>query len=420
MFRFSFTCALLLTTAVLNAQTIFVPGRTYLAFGVPPGSSNRDLTMNADETVCVFASNRPGSAGGWDLWIATRPSRGAAWGAPRPWAGNTPDDETGPGLSSNGAELYFSRKGSGRDADLFVAVAAPGSTAYGSPRPAIQLSAPGADDTGPQLTVDGLRIFFHSDRRGGGDLFMASRGAPGGSWSAPQPVPVINDPTAMDYDPAPQAGGAILWFSRRAPNGDADFYLTWLQASTGVWTTPMAVAELNDGADQDGFFTASVSGLTYFNAPSGAIDIGLECVCRNGPVGGTPKLPTGWADGRTSGGWNLPVQITTGAAWELGRSASLSFFDWAATGPLAYVPAISPQRAPAPVSLPILEWGVVELQAGAIVTLGRVAVDASGYAEFILPVPNRPDLRGQVLWSQAFGLTRTGIQMTQPQRITLR
>ena len=70
---------------------------------------------------------------------------------------------------------------------------------------------------------------------------------------------------------------------------------------------------------------------------------------------------------------------------------------------------------------PVIEWGAVELGAPDIVTLAPVAVDADGYAESTFQVPNLPQLRGQVLWSQAFGVTAAGkLQMTPPERITLR
>lgn len=405
----------------LAAQSFFAPTRTPLPFGAPAGSSNRDLTMNADETVCVFASDRPGGAGGWDLYIARRNNRGLPWTFINAWPFNTPADETGPGLSADGRELYFARKGGGRDADILVSTAPTGTTQFGAPARVDALSIAGSDDTGPQPTIDGRRLFFHSDRRGGGDLFVATRTGPNAAWSAPQPLVGVNDGSAADYDPAPEAGGAVLWFARRAPGGDAELYLTWQLGSSGTWAAPIVVGELNGTGDQDGPFVAAVSGLTYFNGPSGALDIGLECVCRSGPVGKTPATPTGWADGRTSAAWNVPVLLSTGASWGLGRSATQSFFDWSVTGPINYVPAISPRRASTPLVLPVIEWGAVELGAPDIVTLAPVAVDADGYAESTFQVPNLPQLRGQVLWSQAFGVTAAGkLQMTPPERITLR
>ena len=59
----------------------------------------------------VFSSNRPGGAGGQDIWIATRPSLDAAWSTPANLGAvvNTAAGETRPSLSHDGAQLLFGR-----------------------------------------------------------------------------------------------------------------------------------------------------------------------------------------------------------------------------------------------------------------------------------------------------------------------
>jgi Tol biopolymer transport system component len=57
----------------------------------------------------VFASNRSGGLGGWDLYVAER--SGDAWSAPRNLGApiNSAHDETSPSLSRDAARLYFHR-----------------------------------------------------------------------------------------------------------------------------------------------------------------------------------------------------------------------------------------------------------------------------------------------------------------------
>ena len=65
--------------------------------------------LTADELTIVWhSSNRPGSAGGVDLWLATRPSMDEPFGNIRPIDEvNTSNHETGPYLLADGLTLYF-------------------------------------------------------------------------------------------------------------------------------------------------------------------------------------------------------------------------------------------------------------------------------------------------------------------------
>ncbi|HXN21498.1 MAG TPA: hypothetical protein VOA41_01995 [Candidatus Dormibacteraeota bacterium] len=86
------------------------------AFGpailVPELSSpQRDAhpTIRRDGLEIFLASNRPGSIGGIDLWVSTRPTIHDAWSTPLNLGPtvNTLDDERAPYLSADGERLYF-------------------------------------------------------------------------------------------------------------------------------------------------------------------------------------------------------------------------------------------------------------------------------------------------------------------------
>ena len=62
-------------------------------------------TVSADGQRVIWASNREGGAGGWDLWQATLQDK--RWMEPQPLALNSAADDVDPFLSADGHWLYF-------------------------------------------------------------------------------------------------------------------------------------------------------------------------------------------------------------------------------------------------------------------------------------------------------------------------
>ena len=78
---------------------------------------------------------------------------------------------TGPSLSSDGALLAYASNRSGRaDLDIWMQ-----QTAGGSP---VRLTDDPADDVDPDLSADGFRVVFRSERRGGGAYVAPALGGP--------------------------------------------------------------------------------------------------------------------------------------------------------------------------------------------------------------------------------------------------
>ena len=76
-------------------------------------ATGNDIQPNVrkDGLEVVFSSNRAGTLGAQDIWIATRSSFGAPWSAPVNLGGavNTAAAETRPSLSRNARQLLFGR-----------------------------------------------------------------------------------------------------------------------------------------------------------------------------------------------------------------------------------------------------------------------------------------------------------------------
>jgi hypothetical protein len=79
--------------------------------------------VRADGLEVVLSSNRAGTLGGQDVWIATRAGVGDSWSAPTNLGTvvNTAAGETRPSLSRNGAELLFGRApGPDGNSDIYL------------------------------------------------------------------------------------------------------------------------------------------------------------------------------------------------------------------------------------------------------------------------------------------------------------
>ncbi|MGH8825467.1 MAG: hypothetical protein ACRDVN_13470 [Jiangellaceae bacterium] len=104
-----------------NTQDIYVSAQLADgSFGAPTpvaelNTSSDDVMPNVskDGLEIVFASTRPGGAGAFDVYGATRGSAGDPWSSPANLgpAVNTAAPETRPSLSWDGERLYFGRAG---------------------------------------------------------------------------------------------------------------------------------------------------------------------------------------------------------------------------------------------------------------------------------------------------------------------
>ena len=204
-------------------------------------------TLSADGQRIIWASNREGGAGGWDLWQATLQDK--RWMEPQPLALNSAADEVDPFLSGDGRWLYFAsnRKGGHGGFDLYrAAVAADGS--LGQPQnlgPAVNGRQ---DERSPALADDG-RLLFSSNRSGGSggwDLWRAP--AAGDGFAAPSALLGINT-AADELDASWLGGGRAVVFARANTAGGAQLWLS--QCRQGQWSEATLLGLSFNSADGD-------------------------------------------------------------------------------------------------------------------------------------------------------------------------
>jgi Tol biopolymer transport system component len=128
-------------------------------------------------TVLYFNSNRAGGAGGHDLYISTE-GRDGTFSSPTPAAGlNTASNEEFPALTKDGLEIFFAsdRPGTLGGLDLWHATRLSTSDPWSTPTnlgPAVNSTASEGRST---ISWDGTTLIFHSNRAGSVDLFETSR-----------------------------------------------------------------------------------------------------------------------------------------------------------------------------------------------------------------------------------------------------
>lgn len=166
-----------------------------------------------------FASNRPGGAGGFDLYRA--PYREGVIGEPVRIDGTlaTPADELDPAPLPDGSLVFASNRERARNAanfDLYRARPTAGDAHWVVERFSI-LNSP-ADEREPAVTADGRVLYFASNRDGSFDLFRS--GLDRGQQLPPSRVEELS--TSQDErGPAPSADGFVLAFARPGMSGVA-------------------------------------------------------------------------------------------------------------------------------------------------------------------------------------------------------
>lgn len=190
-------------------------------------ASDGRLTLSADGTLGVVASERLGGAGGSDLWATSR-APGGRFTAPtqkRVEALATAVDEFDPELTPDGLTLYYSQATMGGQA---LMVAKRTGDKFAAPT-VLAIAGAGLVHADPTVSPDGRVIVFASGSSSSDlDLFVATRSSPSAAFGVATRLP-INSPQ-VDSDPELAQDGCTLLFSSNRQGSDArDIWATSLR-----------------------------------------------------------------------------------------------------------------------------------------------------------------------------------------------
>lgn len=189
---------------------VFLPGVVSSQY-----SEIRAATSPDGATVLWGSTNRPGGAGGWDIWI-TRRSRDR-WSAPALVAFDTSANEFDPAFGADGRSVFFfsNRAGGFGGDDIWQASFDSASGEFGTPTNLGAGVNSAGDEWAPAPSADGASLLFATNGRGGAgrhDLFV-SRWRDG-AWQKAGPLPGEVNSTADDFDATFVDGGRVLVFAR--------------------------------------------------------------------------------------------------------------------------------------------------------------------------------------------------------------
>jgi len=192
---------------IVGEATLFAPGIASTDY------AEVRLTISPDgRTALWFSRDRPGGAGGYDIWMSRRTMTG--WGTAEPVPFNTPGRDFDPAFSADGRVVYFcsDRPGGMGGDDLYrVAVTAVGFGAVDS------LGAPNSagNEFAPMLSPDGKTLLFSSDRPGGAgrhDLYVAAR--TGAGFAPATPLAGAINTAGDEFDATFLSDGTTIVFAR--------------------------------------------------------------------------------------------------------------------------------------------------------------------------------------------------------------
>ena len=206
--------------------------------------------ISADGLSLYFTSARPGGYGGnmgFDIWVAMRETLEENWSTPVNIGlpVNSSVDETQPCISADGLSLFFdsySRLGGMGGTDLWVATRAMVDDPWNEPvnlGPTVNTSS---NDNAPSISADGLSMFFHSARAGAigiVDLWATTRPTRNDSWEEPMNLgPTVNS-SFFDGTPDISADGLALFFMSERPDGlgGRDLWVSKRRTTNESWGT---------------------------------------------------------------------------------------------------------------------------------------------------------------------------------------
>ena len=270
---------LCMAVEVLNADFVF---GTPTNLGPPINSSSGDAIdcFSSDGLEMYFDSSRSSGSGGWDIWVAKRPTTNDDWGIPENLKQvNTGQSDGVATISADELEMYFNsnRPGGHGDFDIWGTKR---ETKEDNWRPPVNLGPTingSSLDGSPYLSADGLELYFSSRRSGGygsDDIWVTRRITTNDPWGPPVNLgPVVNS-TASEGFPFVSSNGLLLFFSEDIQSpiipegfGKGDMWVTSRASVSDPWDAPVNLGPIVNGPSLDTGARISPDGsMLYFNS----------------------------------------------------------------------------------------------------------------------------------------------------------
>lgn len=213
-------------------------------------------SLSRDGLALYLTSERAGGFGGGDLWVTKRAKPIEAFGAPQNLGPsiNSSANEFAPSVSADGLSIYFDsdRPGGLGAFDIWVATRATTAMTFETPRNLGAAVNSNVSDGLPNISADGLSLYFCSRRASGSgdmDLWVATRKTTSQTFTAVENLgPAINS-AYYDGEPSISDDGRYLFFSSDRPGGfgNRDIWVAARRSRTARFGEPWNLGAMVNG-----------------------------------------------------------------------------------------------------------------------------------------------------------------------------
>lgn len=243
-----------------------------------PDAIDEDPTFTGDLLELFFMSNR---AGGRDIWTSRRATAADPWQPPtRVGELDSIDSDWAPAVSLDGLRIWFaSDRGIVPRGQIWRAARVSRAAPWDPPAPVAELATDSVDFA-PAVDATETTMYFSSDRANVGgtiggddfDIYASTRTGTGAPWAWPAPVAGIasNDD---EYDPFVAQGGLVVFFTSMR-SGLGDIYWSSRRSLAEPFAAPSPVDDLNSNAyDSDTTLSPDLGTLMFSSTRSGNAEI---------------------------------------------------------------------------------------------------------------------------------------------------
>jgi hypothetical protein len=227
---------------------------------VNTGAQEDDPTLTGDQLVLFFNDNT-------NVFMSERASVADAWG-PRSTVTELAigTGQTSPEVSSDGLTMFFSsRGGAGFNFDIYVATRGARTDTWGAATLVAELATSGLD-TNCAPTPDLLRVVFATGSSSGArDIHEATRVSTAAAFGGITALAPLNT-SAEDSGPFLARGGLLIVFSstRAGGAGGNDLYFSTRASLASPFDPPTPIAGVNTAADEADPWVTEDGTVLYF------------------------------------------------------------------------------------------------------------------------------------------------------------
>jgi WD40-like Beta Propeller Repeat len=238
-----------------------------------PAADDEDPSFTGDLRELYFSSTRAGTS---DIWVSRRASPADPWGQPVVVSElSSSGIDRSPSVSLDGLAIWFTS-----DRELFRGRIWRSTRdnrlgAWAAPAPVSELASPNFDSA-PSVDAAETTMFFASLRMqstSGTDIFASSRATVGAPWGVPERV-VGLDTSADEADPFVAEGGLVVFFTMTRAGQQGDLYWSARRSTEAPFPTAQPLNDVNSPfVDSDATLSADLLYLMFASNRSGNTEI---------------------------------------------------------------------------------------------------------------------------------------------------